>query len=37
LIRSRQNGGEIWAEVIRLGRNKNLASPKTSDLLRLWQ
>jgi len=26
----------IWANLIRFGQNQNLASPKTSDLLRLW-
>jgi len=30
------NKGEIWAKVIRFGKIQNLASPKTSDLLRLW-
>jgi len=27
---------EIWAKVISIGQNENLASPKTFDLLRLW-
>jgi len=25
---------EIWANMIRLGQNQNLVSPKTSDLLK---
>jgi len=28
-----ENGGKIWAKVIRFGHNQNLASPKTFDLL----
>jgi len=27
---------KVWANLIKFGQNQNLASPKTSDLLRLW-
>jgi len=28
---------KIWANLIRFGQNRNHASPKTLDLLRLWE
>jgi len=33
MAKFKQNRGEIWAKVIKFGRNQILASPKTFDLL----